>query len=194
MNFLPYERLQLTSLSTPAEVTARLRSIICERRWLRGASTPFRGTLDARRFKVQRVLPRFYGNAFLPVVAGTVEPSSEGTVVRVRMRLTWFAAAFMAVWFGALAFAALRLLATAAAFGFGARPCETDPAQACTGAGVGLVAVGAMALFGHGLMSVAFWPEARKARALLAECVAGRLAPRPTGTALAAAHDEGPAR
>ncbi len=173
MRLLPYERLTLFVEAAPDVVAARLVTMVATGWFSLGRSSqPLRGSVQGMHFKVVRVLGTFLGlpyhNAWRPVLVGDIVPVPNGAAVRVRMRLQAFVAVFMVVWFGALlCFAALMLWAGLIGdHGFG--PYRRDGAQ-FLGAGVGLVVIGGMTLAGYLLMSVSFWSEARKARALLVE-------------------------
>lgn len=113
---LPFSRFRLDSSLPPSEVFVRLRSRLVdhsiservffdiERMFGRaeGQATPdlFGGSLDEPNlsFKFSRLIS--YRNSFLPVLTGTVRPSTNGngSEVHVFGRPAWFATAFMALW------------------------------------------------------------------------------------------------
>ena len=99
---------------------------------------PFEGEVSAHSFRVSRVI--HYKNSFLPVIDGVIERGPMGTIVRVRMRMSVFTIAFMLFWFGFLAYALFK---------------TWHPMT------------GAMFAFGVVLVTVCFYPEARKAENLL---------------------------
>jgi hypothetical protein len=166
VNFLPYSRVDLQT-SDPADlVTGRLAKMVAVG-WFTfwRPKEPFRGSVSGNHFKVVRVLGTFMGlpfhNSWQPVIIGDLVPMPGGTVVRVRMRLNAFVGVFMAVWFGVPLAIAAKLLWGGLRYGFGP---YTQGGQHIAGAGVGLAGVTVMLLLGYGLMSVAFWPEVKRAR------------------------------
>ncbi len=166
MRALPYERLTLVTSRKPEEVEALLAEMIAAR-WritLRSPPQPLRGKLTLTHFKVVRALGAA-SNAWAPVIVGDIVPVPEGTELRLRFRLAVAVAIFMLFWFGGLFFGAAMLLCGGLEKGFG--PGSTScGAQGCLGAGIGLAG---MVLAGYALMSVSFWGEVRRARALLSE-------------------------
>ncbi|SRR6266498_1933620 len=162
MKLLPYDRLTLLTTDEPAVVAARLAHMVAVGWFIPPTPPqPFRGTITATHFKVARVLGTFLGlpywNSFLPLIVGDIVPSPRGTEVRIRMRLHALVGAFTALWFGALFF--MTAFAMSIALRDGA---EGNPLAL-------LASVSAIGLFGYALVSISFWSEAKKARALLRE-------------------------
>ncbi len=161
MRVLPYERLTLRTSESPEAVASRLETLVAVG-WffLKNPPQPFRGTINGRRFKIVRLLGTFLGlryhNSWQPVILGEIAPASEGTEVRVKMRPNAFVAAFTALWFGLLVVFLASSIGIALSRGFEA-------------AAPLMLAVCGMGLLGYTLMSVAFWSEVKKARALLRE-------------------------
>ena len=163
---MPYRTRTIESPLAPAEVEQRLRAMLRpEPSFLKGLEEalsgteglpPFSGTVDATEFKLSRVVN--YRNNFLPVIRGTyARNEQEGTTIRLRMHIEPVAAGFMLFLF---AFGARSVIA--ALIGNVSNP-------------EGLLQ-GAAFVFGIGtlVMSVGFYPEAKKAERLIREAVADR--------------------
>jgi hypothetical protein len=165
VRILPYERLTLLVESPPDVVAARLSALVATK-WfyLTAPPEPFRGWVRGRHFTVVRHLGLWH-NSSRPVVLGEIVPAPSGTVVRIRMRLAIVVAAFLVLWFGALLLFGGLLAWRALGGGNGL--------QGGSDGGAGL-AVGAMVLIGYLLVSLSFWSEVRKARALLVEGLGAR--------------------
>ncbi len=170
VKLFPYARLTLQTPLSPEEVEARLTTMLTKPAFsFRVPPEPFRGYMSRRQFKVMRVLGLGrvlrlpHRNSFQPVIIGVIEPAPSGTIIRLRMRLHAFVAAFMTVWFGfPLAFIG-SLLWTGLREGFGLRGRSHDRPD------VGLAVLGAILLFGLLLVNVCFWTEVKKARSILCE-------------------------
>ena len=131
---------------------------------------PFKGCIEGSHFKLARVLDCFLGlqsrNSFQPIIVGHIEPGPVGTVVRVRMRLHGFVAAFMTVWFGGLFLVAGVLIRHGWMGGFAP---VWEGGRRTLSTGVGLAFVGAMLVAGYAFVSACFWPEVKKAKELLCD-------------------------
>ena len=96
------------------------------------------------------------------MIVGDIVQVPAGTEIRVRMRLHLLVALFMIVWFGGLLSGAGLFLRQGLRDGFG-----PVARSGHSGNGFGLLSVGAILLLGYGVMSAAFWVEARRARVAL---------------------------
>ncbi len=166
MRLLPFERVMLRSDDPPAVVEAKLAELIGPPRFLMFGwpEEPFRGRIEGGHFKALSLISH-WRNSWRPVILGDIVPAVGGTEVRLRLRMTLGAAAFMAVWFGGLGLimASVLLAVLLAGFGSGGMTPASVTAVAVVGGGF------AMALAFYGLMSACFWTEANKARRLLCE-------------------------
>jgi hypothetical protein len=143
---LPWRAFSIDT-SWPPEVTAvELRKRVGERRLFGSADTPFTGSLEGHRFQIARTIR--YRNSFLPVIEGTIEPAEHGARIRVRMRLNWFVAVFIAFWIAGTLVASVAVVASA-------------PAQA------GAWVVVLMPIVGIAMCSGGFAFEAYRARIIL---------------------------
>ncbi len=80
-------------------VAARVAQSVARPSWsFRRPPQPFVGAVKGLRFKVLRVQPG--RNSFQAVILGEVRPNEDGAEVRVRVRLSWPVAAFLAAWMG----------------------------------------------------------------------------------------------
>jgi hypothetical protein len=118
---------------------------------------PFSGTVTDRGFVITRVIR--YNNSFLPVVIGTIEPQGAGSRIRVRMRLSLYAAVFMAVWMGLVSVALVGFVVA-----FAIEPEGKDP--------IAILAPLAMFAFGWAMTTFGFWFEAGKQERMLREMFA----------------------
>lgn len=158
MKLLPFERLNLRTSESPEAIVARLDRMVAPN-WfcLKDPPQPFLGTLNSRRFKIVRTLLTLlrlrYWNLCQPLIVGEIVPVAEGTEVRAKMRLHAFVAVSGALW---LAFDLAICVVIAFRVGFAA------------GAPALLIGCG-MAACAYALVSISFWSEVKKARALLRE-------------------------
>lgn len=136
---IPWRSYVIETSLWPFEVRELFRSLLAEQLVL--------GAEKHDGFKFSRRIQ--YRNSFLPVVQVTIEPASDRTLVRVRMRLMLPVAAFMAVWmFMTLGAAVVGLVGVL---------------RGELGAAVAL----GFPLFGAGLCTAGFATEARKMDKLL---------------------------
>jgi hypothetical protein len=98
MKIYPHDNFEIQSPMSTEEILAVLDTEI-DQKWFRWRSSGkrFTGVYSISGFKIMRVI--WYRNSFLPVIEGTFNPSTSGTLIKVTMRLHRFAAAFMLIWF-----------------------------------------------------------------------------------------------
>lgn len=109
----------------------------------------FRGEASERTFKISRTIG--YQNSFLPVLVGTIIETAGGCRVEVHSRMHPLVNAFTVLWLGMGAGITLPLMLTL-----------RDRA----------VVIGPLVLLGgYALMQGGFWPEARRAKAVLIELI-----------------------
>jgi hypothetical protein len=150
-DFIPWRAFEIRTRWSPEVAAIELKKAIDQGSLIfgRGETASFVGDVRGpRKFRFRRRVG--YRNSFLPIIRVAVEPAQEGgACLRVTMRLSWFALAFMTGWMIAATVAALRGLSAALA-----------------GHPGGLTAL-AFPLFGAVLVGVPFALEARAAEKLL---------------------------
>ena len=162
MRFFPSLTETLTSPLPPAELLARVQLAAAPPLKLSWAALvdqfkpnpvePFRGTVAAGSFELQRVI--YYRNSMLPRITGVVEPGpGGGSTVRLRHQLHPFVLGFAGLWLGIVGLVALT---------FGAM-WVSDRTELGWFA---LMPVG-MLVGGVALFVLPFWYEVRKSRPLL---------------------------
>lgn len=157
---MPLYRVSITSPLTPVVAIDRIRSLTRTppsfTESLRSAfsrakqeRTPFLGEINGPSFSLRRNIR--YRNSFLPEIRGNVQPGPSGSSIRITMFMNPFTAVFMLVWLwivGSIAWP-------------GSLRAESSP-TALHFAPVG------MFVFGIALVVGGFFPEAIKAKRLLA--------------------------
>ena len=156
MKLIPQETYTIyTSISVP-EIKEQMMKYVEPKkmfRFFRGGSKYFEGDVSDSGFKLTRIIS--YRNSFLPIIKGSFEERASGLKVDVSMSMHPFVIAFMLFWFGGVGIGFITML-----FSFIKSPTNFHPAS--------LIPAG-MLLFGWVLVSVGFWPEARKAKEKLNE-------------------------
>jgi len=71
---------------------------------------------DNDTFCIKRVID--YGNSFLPLIKGNISENSQGTIVKIRMKLPVFVIIFMTIWLGRALFGSIISLYTLVTNGF----------------------------------------------------------------------------
>jgi hypothetical protein len=155
MPILPIARFRIATPLDRTEVVQRLRAIARPRRSLSEAiehllerdDVPFIGTVEAHGFKLRRRIR--YENSFLPTIVGRIDARVGGSEVRLFLRPSGFAIAFLIVWF---ALTVPDALAAARIWWEGGKLSTMDLTSLAFVAG------------GYLLAQAGFWPEAWKAR------------------------------
>lgn len=157
---MPFYQVLIDSPLAPAVAVERVRSLTCTppsfSESLRSAfsrtkqrSTPFLGEINGSSFSVRRNIR--YRNSFLPQIRGNVQAAPSGSSVRITMFMHPFTAVFMLIWLwgvGGIAWS-------------GSLRAESSPTA------LHLLPVG-MFVFGLALVAGGFFPEAIKAKRMLA--------------------------
>lgn len=112
-----------------------------------GGEKYFEGMITDNGFKVSRNIS--YRNSFLPMIYGTIKEGINGSTLTIKMSLHPFVLVFMIVW---MSFAAIGAFES---FLIMSSPKDFHPS---------LLIPFEMLLFGWGLVSVGFWPEASKSK------------------------------
>jgi hypothetical protein len=156
---MPYYRCDLDIPLPPDEVCRRLQSMIGKRpafldqlwgAW-KHTGPPFYGSLDGWNLKMSRNI--HYRNSFLPQIKGTVAPTGGGTRLELVMHVHLAVAVFMLIWlFFVISFVAAALTSSA-----------REPMMLYVPLG--------MMLSGIVLPIAGFYPEAFKARRLIASAM-----------------------
>lgn len=159
---MPIYRFQIES-SLPAEnILWKIRALVRESpRFVQSINEafgdrpkdcpPFIGKVEGNVFRIRRDI--HYRNSFLPLVRGSVTPSSNGTKVSISMHLHPFVALFMLFWLGGVGSGMIAAV-TSQSGNIGAA-----------------LFPGGMFAFGIVLTAGGFYPEAFKARRLLEQSI-----------------------
>jgi hypothetical protein len=160
----PSDAFEIDTAMSMAEIMAALGSQTEAPEWFRfwGRHRTFQGTFSTAGFRIKRIIN--HGNAFLPVIQGTISSGPLGTAISIRMGLHPFVAVSMCFWFGGVA---LGDLAVVAGLSFGKT--AWDPM---------LIIPFGMLLFGWLFLSGCFWPEVNAAKGVLLEILEGRERPK----------------
>ena len=110
----------------------------------------FTGKIDAQSFRIKRRIR--YRNSFLPLIWGRITPIPTGSRISVTMFMHPLVIVFMGVWLSGV--------------GYGVWRCLHDPVPR-----VVAIVPFLMFLFGVGLLSAGFFPEAFKARRLIEDAL-----------------------
>jgi hypothetical protein len=92
MKLLPYEKFSLATTYKPVEVAALVlreteQRPVNELNFDFNPSTrPYIGMLNGLCFKISRSIG--YRNSFLPVINGNINPAENGSIVKIKMRLS----------------------------------------------------------------------------------------------------------
>jgi hypothetical protein len=99
----PFRKFVFSTSMSPAHAARVLDEIVePPRKWGWPTSTRrgyFEGRVAGGRFKIHRIIR--YQNSFLPIIDGSFQRDSSGTVVTVNMRLVWLV---VPVWVGIILF------------------------------------------------------------------------------------------
>lgn len=166
MQFVPYERLTMTTMLSYDDVLARLDNAIEPRRAIRffeSATKPYQGHREGGHFEMSRIIR--YRNSFLPIIKGDIQPGIGGCSIQITMHPHVLVIAFMAVWLGGIG--AAFILTLLAVLGVLASAQPADP----------LIALfpGAMLIFGYVLVLGAFKFESAKSTTFLLELFEGQI-------------------
>jgi hypothetical protein len=109
---VPFYRCEITSPLPPKTVEARLRQAVRRgnslswwQKWIDPPPDlpPFEGDVYDGGFAMRRIIR--YKNAYLPALRGTIDETIDGgTIVRVRMTISPFAALFIVFWITIVSF------------------------------------------------------------------------------------------
>lgn len=150
MKLIPYEKFQIDSGLSAADVLQRIKQHTGERTLFSFQSShEFSGHVSEREFEITKNIS--YRNSFLPVIEGKVEQTSTGARVTISMRLHLAVICFMFVWFSGVSIGCIAVLAHLDRFSMPM-----------------LIPFG-MLIFGIVLVSGGFWFEASKQKIRLIE-------------------------
>ena len=113
MILLPYEKQEIPSEKSPAEVMDGIKDITQEQerlsftaiRFIQSDKRKFAGEIKEDTFRISRII--IGRNSFLPVISGKVEKSDAGSKTLLQMGLSKITAVFMGVVFLIILIAAL---------------------------------------------------------------------------------------
>jgi WD40 repeat protein len=161
MQLLPYNTFSIHTREPLEDVIEKLDAHIEAPKAFRWSFSrnhaPYAGTISSSGFECHRII--HYRNSFLPNIRGRFEPSSEGTVIRVTLKLHPFVTAFLVFWY------LVWYSATIPIFLFGALSGDVDVFTALQFLGMPIVL-----LF---VFWCAFWYEANRSRRELAQIILG---------------------
>jgi hypothetical protein len=111
MQFLPIENITYKTSLKESEVIEKLRDLVGQRKFfaLQNDTKPYKGKINGNTFKMEREIN--YRNSFLPTIQGSVIKDFNGTVIKVKMRLSIPVIVFMSIWFGGVGIGCLLVLA-----------------------------------------------------------------------------------
>lgn len=163
MQLLPYDTFSIHTREPLEDVIEKLNAQIEAPKAFRWPFSrnhaPYAGTLSRSGFEIRRII--HYRNSFLPNIRGRFEPSSEGTIIRVTLKLHPFVKAFLVFWY------LVWYSATIPIFLFGALAGDVDVFTASQFVGMPIVL-----LF---VFWCAFWYEANRSRRELAQIILGEV-------------------
>lgn len=128
MLFLPFESFYISSPLKPGEIEQRLGAEVERPKGFtflsifrqQSSDRYFTGYVDSHRFEIK---PAFVGrDSFIPEISGTIETQLNGSLLKVKMRLSSFVFAFMFLWLGIAGLAGLWMVFT----GFTKEPFTSD--------------------------------------------------------------------
>ncbi len=152
MKIIPYEKFQIESSLSVAEVLRRIARRTEKKQLFNfSSSLPFSGDVTDRGFEITKNIS--YRNSFLPVIEGKVEQTKSGSRVTIAMRLHFAVMCFMFIWFSAVSVGCIAVLAHLDRFSMPM-----------------LIPFG-MLIFGVALVSGGFWFEASKQKVMLIELI-----------------------
>ncbi|NCP64797.1 MAG: hypothetical protein GW763_17870 [Paraglaciecola sp.] len=150
MKLIPYEKFQIDTGLSSAELVQRISSITGENKFFNfSPSHEFSGQVTENEFEIVKNIS--YRNSFLPIIEGKIEPKSTGALVTISMRLHLLVMCFMSVWFSGVGIGCLLVMSKMHEFSWPM-----------------LIPFG-MLFFGVVLVSGGFWFEASKQKRRLIE-------------------------
>jgi WD40 repeat protein len=168
MKLLPYDAFTIQTREPLSDVIEKLDAQIEAPKAIRWTfsrnHSPYEGTISNSGFELRRII--HYRNSFLPKLRGRFEPSSDGTIIRVTIRLHPFVIAFLLFWYSVWYSITIPL------FVFGAFSGDVDVVIALQFLGLPIVL-----LF---VFWCAFWYEANRSRHKLAQIILGEPLGQPT--------------
>jgi hypothetical protein len=109
MKIIPYEKFQIDSVLSAAEVLQQIEHRTGEKKLFSfRPSHEFSGHVNEREFEITKNIS--YRNSFLPVIEGDVEQLSTGARVTILMRLHFAVICFMIIWFTGVSIGCVAVL------------------------------------------------------------------------------------
>ncbi|AFZ18948.1 WD40 repeat domain-containing protein [Allocoleopsis franciscana] len=159
MQLLPYDTFTIHTRKPLEDVIEQLDAQIEAPKPIRWSFSRnhalYEGTINSSGFKINRII--HYRNSFIPNIQGRFEPSSDGTLIRVTLKLHPFVTAFLVFWY------LVWYSATIPLFLFGALSGDVDVITALQFVGMPIVL-----LF---VFWCTFWYEANRSRRELAQII-----------------------
>jgi hypothetical protein len=161
VHFLPYDTFTIQTQEQLLDVIQKLDAHIEAPKAFRWNFSrnhaPYAGTLNSSGFEIHRII--HYRNSFLPNIHGRFEALSDGTLIRITMRLHPLVNAFLIFWY------LVWYSATIPIFLFGALSGDVDVFTALQFLGM---PIAILFVFWY-----AFWSEANRSRCELAQIIRG---------------------
>lgn len=104
MKYLPAEDITYKTKLTATTLVQRLKDSIEPERafrfglFQRRETKPYQGKVVGNSFNISRIIS--YRNSFLPRISGSIENTSGGSLIKVKMRLHVAVIIFMCIWGG----------------------------------------------------------------------------------------------
>ena len=91
MKFWPFERYEIRTARTLAEIEDCLKEVTVEDIFSFAEGKIFWGKIKEKSFKISRMLFKPHRNSYKPILKGLIEANGPGSIVRVKMRMSLFA-------------------------------------------------------------------------------------------------------
>jgi len=117
MKYLPFENITYKTKLDSEEIVNKLIEVTEPKKTFRtkgifgnGNHKPYEGSINGTSFTINRIIG--YRNSFLPRINGIIERDSNGTKIKVKMRLHIFVIVFICIWFGGVGIGGIAVLAS----------------------------------------------------------------------------------
>lgn len=102
MKFLPYTKTTILTTKSPNEAVKLLQGHL-------DSNAPFfEGDVNGYQFDIHRKMGRFERNSFVPIIKGHIDCHSQGTEIRMTIRLHLAVAAFLSCFLAGVLYTIIR--------------------------------------------------------------------------------------